>query len=98
MNNKTKKLTCADLKRKIEELEAQLVHVYHFADKEISKASHAHMMGGAVVITLQALGGKKITAPFAIRNGLSDDTIAALRRDIVHSWEDATVFKPAQPK
>ena len=95
MTTKTKKPTRADLERKVRELEAQLVHVYHFADKEVSKAGTAHMMGSAVIVSLHALGGRAITSPFAIRDGLSDDTIAAIRRDLVRSWQGATVFKPA---
>lgn len=93
--NKSKKATRAELERKVRELEAQLVHVYHFADKEISKAGTAHIMGGAVIVQLHALGGRAITAPFAIRDGLSDDTIAAIRRDIARSFDTATTFKPA---
>lgn len=92
--NKPKKPTRADLERKVRELEAQLVHVYYFADKEISKAGTAHMMGGAVIVTLHGLGGRAITAPFAIRDGMSDETIAAIRRDIARSFEQATTLKP----
>lgn len=36
-----KKMTNADLRRKIAELESQLVHSHHFAEATISKASGA---------------------------------------------------------
>lgn len=93
MTAKPKKATRADLERKCMELEAQLAGMYHFADAELHKAGD-RLMGSAVIVQLHALGGREITKPFAIRDGLSADTIAALRRDIVRSYEGAIAFKP----
>ncbi|MRN79440.1 hypothetical protein [Brucella sp. 10RB9210] len=91
---KTKKAkqTKADLRRKIAELEAQLVHTYHFADAELHKAGN--LVGSGVVLRLTALGGREIINPTLIREGLSPDTIAAIRADLLRSYEVATVFKP----
>jgi hypothetical protein len=80
--------------RKILELEAQLVHVYHFADQALVKAGNAHMMGSGVILQLTALGGREICKPVCIRDGLSDATIAALRADLARSFNAAAAFKP----
>lgn len=85
--------TRADLLRKIEELEAQQAGILHFADVRLDKAGDC-LMGSAVIVRLHTLGGSEITPTFAIRDGLSPETIAALRKDIVRSWKLATLFKP----
>lgn len=85
--------TRADLLRKIEELEAQQAGILHFADVRLDKAGDC-LTGSAVIVRLHTLGGSEITPTFAIRDGLSPETIAALRKDIVRSWKLATLFKP----
>ena len=89
--------TKADLQRKVTELTAQLAHTYHFADAELHKAGDALMASG-VLLTMHALGGRQLISPVVIRDGLSADTIAALRRDLVRSYEGAIMFKPKVPK
>lgn len=86
--------TRADLLRKIEELEAQQAGILNFADIGLAKAGTDKMGASAVIVRLHTLGGSEITPAFAIRDGLSDETIAALRKDIVRSWKLATLFKP----
>lgn len=90
---KPKKPTRAELARKVKELEAQLAFTYHNASLTISKAGDSHMASG-VLVQLHSLGGKEITPPFVVRDGLSQETINALHADIVRSWEIATMFKP----
>lgn len=92
--NKAKKVkrTKADLFREVVELKAQLASAYHFADAELHKAGG--LMGSGVLLRLTALGGREIIQPVVIRDGLSPATIAAIRADIVRSYETATVFKP----
>lgn len=85
--------TRAELQRQVTELTAQLAHTYHFASAELHKAGDCLMASG-VLVTMHALGGRQITVPFVIRDGLSADTIAALRRDMVRSYEGAVMFKP----
>lgn len=92
MKTNKPKQTKADLRRKVAELESQLACSYHFASMELHKASN--LMGSGVVITLTALGGKQLIVPVTIRDGLSHETITALRADIVRSWESATELKP----
>ena len=93
MNN-LKKEKIRNLKRKILELEAQLSCVYHFVEARIDKASTSHMMASGVLIQIYALGGREITPPFVIRDGLSQKTIEALKDDILRSYNTAVAFKP----
>lgn len=80
------------LKQKLKEVEAQLIHVYHFADVYLDKAGN--FGGSGVMVELTALGGKGVTPPFVIRGGLSRETIEALRGDIRRSYIEAVEFKP----
>lgn len=89
--------TRADLQRKVKELEAQLASTYAFAAKDLHKAGDALMASGAL-LELHALGGRELIRPVLIRDGLSADTIEALRRDIIRSYAGATALKPAEAK
>ena len=91
---KKPKQTRQDLERKVRELEAQLVHRCHFASRTIDKAGIKSLTGSGVIISLVTLGGREIIEPVCIRDGLSDETIAALKADFVRSYEIATMFKP----
>lgn len=84
----------AELERKLQEALAGQVHNYHFADAGLDKASTQHLMGSGVVITLTVLGGRELIPPTMLRDGLSNELIAALRADFVRSYELATMYKP----
>ena len=64
----------------------------------IDKASTDRLSGSGIIITLTALGGMKVVGPTMIRNGLSKETIEALKGDFRRSYEDAIVFKPGSQK
>lgn len=87
----------AELERKLSEALAGQAHVYHFADTALSKAGAENLMASGVVLTLTALGGREIIPPALIRNGLSAESIAALRADIVRSYDLAVRFQPKRP-
>lgn len=89
-----KQPTKAQLTRKVKELEAQLSASYHFADLQLAAMAKKSYMGSAVVVELFALGGAELVIPMAIRDGLSPETIAALRADVRRSYEQAIAFKP----
>ena len=89
-----KPVTKADLQRKVKELEAQLVHQYHFATATIDRASINKTMGSAVILELTFLGGRKVFEPVAIKDGLSDETIAAIKADLKRSYELTAELKP----
>lgn len=90
----TKAQRIAELERKLREAEAGQAHVYHFASQTIDKASTNFLMGSGVIITLTVLGGRKIFDPVMIRNGLSKETVEALKADFLRSYESAVQFKP----
>ena len=83
-----------ELERKLMETEAQLIHVLHFSCASLEKVSVDKMLGSGVILTLTALGGRKIIEPTLIANGLSHATIQALKADMVRSFEYKTEFKP----
>ncbi len=88
------KTTKAMLQRQVLELTAQLAHTYHFADATIDKAGHKYSMASGVLLQLTAIGGKELILPVMIKDGLSPETIAAIRKDLARSYELATMFKP----
>lgn len=90
----TKAARIAELEQKLKEAEAQQAHVYHFADAGIGKMSTEHLMGSGVMLTLTVLGGCEVFRPVLIRDGLSDETIAALKEDLKRSFKLATLHKP----
>lgn len=84
----------AVLERERREALAGQVHVYHFADAYLEKASVKHLTASGVIITLTALGGREIVGPTLIRDGLSEETVKALRADMVRSYKSAIELKP----
>lgn len=91
----TKPQRIAELERKLNEALAGQAHVYHFASASIDKASTDHLLASGVIITLTVLGGREIFNPVLIRDGLSRETIAALKADFARSYENAVSFKPS---
>lgn len=90
----TKAQRIADLERKLCEALAGQIHTYQFADAAVGKASTDHLMASGVILTLTALGGREIVAPVLIRNGISKETVEALRADFRRSYAEAAMFKP----
>lgn len=84
---KRKKPTYADLERQATELRGQLAHAYKHAAQAIAKASTGHMMASGVLLQLHALGGRAIIDPVLIRDGLSLETIEALKKDLQRSFD-----------
>lgn len=92
------KTTKAQLQRKILELTAQLAHVYEFANTEIHKASTDRMMASGVLLQLTAIGGKEIINPVMIKDGLSNETIAAIKADLKRSYDLAVMYAVTESK
>lgn len=88
------KPTKTELQRKIVELEAQLASTYHFADAYLAQIKEGAYLASGVLLQLHALGGKEIIPPVVIRDGLSPETISAIRKDLARSYDLATMFKP----
>ena len=79
--------------RRILELEAQLLFAYTNAYKEIEKTSTQFLMASGIIVQLSALGGRELCKPFMIADGLSDETIAAIKADIKRSYDRSTINK-----
>lgn len=88
----TKSQIIQDQQRKIKELEACRIMNKSMAYNALHKFGDA-CFGSAVIITIECLGGKLKIDPFAISDGLSNETIAALKADIKKSI-DLTVNHP----
>jgi hypothetical protein len=87
--------TKATLRLKLQHMQAQLAHTYHFADAALGKTSQKHFMASGVVLQLTANNGKEVIPPVMIKDGLSDETIAAIRADLARSYSLAIMFKPS---
>ena len=90
----TKAKRIANLERSLKEALAGQVHNYHFADFGLDKAGTASLMASGVIITLTVLGGRELIPPTMLRDGLSDELIAALRADFKRSYDLANLYKP----
>lgn len=88
--------TKTDLRRKLTEALAGQAHVYHFAGCELQKLSTDKLLGSGVVITMTVLGGRLGMQPTLIRDGLSPETIAAIKADLKRSYDLAIEFKPKE--
>ena len=91
---KTKAQRIAELEQKLEEAKAHHIYRHHFASKALDKFSTDKLMGSGVVLSLTLVGGKDLFEPVMIRNGLSKETIAALKADLARSFNYATELKP----
>lgn len=87
----------AKLQRENMELRAQLAYVYANASRDIEKAG-ANLMASGVLVQMHALGGREIIPPVVIIDGLSAETIAAFRADLLRSYQRATEIKPKDAK
>ena len=94
LEKKTKAQRIVELERKLEEAKAHHIYRHHFASKALDRFSTDKLMGSGVVLSLSLVGGKELFQPVLIRNGLSKETIAALKADLVRSFNYATELKP----
>lgn len=90
----TKSQRIATLERQLIEAKAGQSHVYHSAESAVNKIGTNQLTGSGVVLTLTVLGGREVCAPVLIRDGLSDELIAALKADFKRSFDLATLYKP----
>jgi hypothetical protein len=82
------------LQRKNKELHAQLASTYHFASANLKGVTYPRLMASGVLIEMHLLGGKQAVLPVVIRGGLSEETVAALTKDLVRSYEESIELKP----
>ncbi len=91
---KTKAQRIVELERKLYESGAYHIYRHHFASKELDRLSTDRLMGSGVILSLTKAGGEEALEPVMISNGLSKETIAALKADLVRSFNYATELKP----
>ena len=84
----------AKLTRERDEALAGQVHTYHYASHALNKLSTDHLAASGVILSITMLGGREPFDPVLIRDGLSKETIAALKADLVRSYNLAIAFKP----
>ena len=76
------KPTIQQLTRRLLEVDSQTVLNLNNAAKNIIKAGEP-LFASACIVQITALGGREIIPAFCIYDGLSPDTIEAIKRDIV---------------
>ena len=86
----------ATLERQLHEAKAAQVHNHHFAYYGLDKASEDRLKGSGVIITMTVLGGRELFAPVMVSGGLSKETIAALKADLVRSYNFCCELKPGK--
>lgn len=77
----------SELKRRIYEHDALYVTRLKNAHNDISKAGSA-LMASACIVSITGLGGREIVLPFGINDGLSEETINAIKKDIQRTLND----------
>jgi hypothetical protein len=95
---KTKSQRIEELERKLFESEAAQIHQHHFASVQLDKLVTDKMMGSGVIMTLTTLGGRLTIGPVMISNGLSKETIEAIKADLVRSYNYSIELKPLGAK
>lgn len=91
---KTKAQRIVELERKLYECGPYNIYRHHFASKALDKLSTDRLMGSGVILSLTKVGGEMPFEPVMICNGLSKETIAALKADLARSFNYATEMKP----
>jgi len=83
------KVTKKQLKRKIEILEANSIHALTDAFQDIEKCGESKYFGSGVTITIKNINKDNpiICNEFLIIDGLSEDTIKAIKADIKRTYD-----------
>jgi len=86
---------------RIRQLETELacakayhVHNHHFLAQKLNTLSTDNMLGSGIIVQFKSLSGTEIGPETVISGGLSNETLDALRKDIIRSFEERTEFKP----
>lgn len=88
MIKKTKK----QLKREILELKSSTPQAYRLAYDNLINTSIDNNMASGVLLQITGIGGKELTSVL-IQDGLSDETIKAIKKDIKRSSDTMLLGK-----
>ena len=91
---KTKAQHLVELERKLFVAQAPQSYRHHFASKALDRLNTDKVMGSGLIVTVTHLSGEQAFEPVMICNGLSKETIAALKADLARSFNYATEMKP----
>lgn len=83
-----------ELQNKLFVSEASQLHSLHFASADIQKASKSKMQGSGVILSIKTLNGADIVKPTMIVNGLSQETILAIKADLLEAYDYTVALKP----
>lgn len=89
-----RKARIKELEKTLSDTSACLIHRYHFDTRSIDKVSQNKLTGSAAILTISIYKGDVVVGPVAIKDGLSDATIAAIKADLLRSYNLAIEFKP----
>lgn len=82
------------LENKLFASEASQLHNLHFASTDIQRTHNSKMQGSGVILSIKALNGADIVRPTMIANGLSQETILAIKADLQKAYEYTIALKP----
>lgn len=85
----------AALERKLNISEAGQIHRHHFADANLHRVVTDKMQGSGVILSMKFLSGDDVFDPVLIYNGLSKETVEAIKADLRRSFAHATELAPA---
>ena len=91
---KTKAQRLVELERKLFVAQASQIYRHHFASKALDRLNTDKFMGSGLIVTVTYLSGEQAFEPVMICNGLSKETVAALKADLARSFNYATEMKP----
>ena len=96
-----KQTIITEMQNKINELQGKLfvseasqLHNLHFASADIQRTHNSKMQGSGVILSIKALNGADIVKPTMLVNGLSQETILAIKADFCKSYEYTIALKP----
>ena len=91
---KTKMQRLAELERKLFVAEASQSYRHHFASKALDKLNTDNFTGSGLIVSITLLSGAQPFEPVMISGGLSKETLAALKADLVRSFNYDLELKP----
>ena len=77
-----KRLTYKQIQRQLLESEANQPYTLRRAHESVDKTSIDRLTGSGIVLHITGLGGADIVEPVMIGDGLSNETIAAIKADL----------------
>lgn len=94
LKKKTKAQRIVELERKLFVAQAYQIYRHHFASKALDKLNTDKLMGSGLIVTVTYASGEQAFEPVMIKNGLSKETITALKANLARSFNYATEMKP----